>query len=230
MSRTTATPIGYFGKLPSRGDFVKASDNPALLKILDDWLAQAMDLLSADARWKLTYDALPPMQFAFIGPRRGRAIAGHIAASSDASSRRFPFLMMSTMEVEQPAAFVANSPLVLSRLWNRFEALSNDLRGPEAGSALQAASHASIDLDLRAAAYEAAFNDFLDMQTVGELDALLAPTGFTGTAIFGSRSLSKSRAVRSGLAVRVRPGAISYSTTNCVSLAGACIRRTTRSA
>jgi type VI secretion system protein ImpM len=181
MNRTTATPIGYFGKLPSRGDFVKASENPALLKILDDWLAQAMDLLSADARWKLTYDALPPMHFAFIGPRRGRAIAGHIAASSDASSRRFPFLMMSTMEVDQPAAFVANSPLVLSRLWNRCEALSNDMRGPDAGNALHAASHASIDLDLRAAAYDAAFNDFLDMQTVGELDALLAPTGFTGT-------------------------------------------------
>ena len=31
-----------------------------------------------------------------------------------------------------------------------------------------------------AAAYEAAFNDFLDLQTIGELDALLAPTGFTG--------------------------------------------------
>lgn len=191
MSRTssTPTPIGYFGKLPSRGDFVKGSDNPALLKILDDWLAQAMDLLSADARWKLTYDALAPLHFAFIGPRRGRAIAGHIAASSDASSRRFPFLMMSTMEVDSPASFVANSPLVLSRLWNRLETLSGDLRGVgqvgadgmDANAALQAVAGASIDLDLRSAAYEAAFNDFLDMQTVGQLQALLAPTGFTGT-------------------------------------------------
>ena len=181
MSRLPTTQIGYFGKIPGRGDFIKHGDNPALLKLLDDWLANAMDLMSADARWKLTYDALPPLHFAFIGPRRGRAIAGHIAASSDASSRRFPFLMMSTMEVEQPAAFVANSPLVLSRLWNRLEALSSELRGPDAANALQTASHASIDLDLRAAAYEAAFNDFLDMQTVGELDALLAPTGFTGT-------------------------------------------------
>lgn len=183
MSRTMI-PIGYFGKLPSRGDFVKASDNPALLKILDDWLAQAMDLLSADARWKLIYDALPPLYFAFIGPRRGRAIAGHVAASNDSSSRRFPFLMMSTMEVVQPAAFVANSPLVLSRLWNRVEALSNDMRGvggADAGAALQAATGASIELDLRGAAYDAAFNDFLDMQTVGELDALLSATGFKGT-------------------------------------------------
>lgn len=182
MSRATPIAIGYFGKIPSRGDFVKASDNPALINILDAWLARAMDLLSADARWKLTYDALAPLHFAFIGPRRGRAIAGHIVASSDQSKRRFPFLMMSTMDVEDPAGFVPNSPLVLSRLWNRLEALSAGvLAAPEPAGALQAAATSVIELDLRSAAYDAAFNDFLDLQTVGGLDAMLAQTGFPGS-------------------------------------------------
>ena len=112
----TATSVGYFGKIPSRGDFVKGSDNPALIKVLDDWLAQAMDLMSADARWKLNYDAVAPLHFAFIGPRRRHAIAGHIVASSDQSNRRFPFLMMSSMEIVEPAAFVPNAPLLLGRL------------------------------------------------------------------------------------------------------------------
>ena len=182
MSRPTATQIGYFGKIPSRGDFIKHGDNPALLKMLDDWLANAMELMTADARWKLTYDALPPLHFAFIGPRRGRAIAGHIAASSDASSRRFPFLMMGAMEVAQPAGFVPTSPLVLSRLWNRLDAMSAEMCGAAAGAALPAAAAgASIELDLRGSAYEAAFDDFLGLQTVGALDALLAPTGFGGS-------------------------------------------------
>lgn len=182
MSRPTATQIGYFGKVPSRGDFIKHGDNPALLKMLDDWLANAMELMTADARWKLTYDALPPLHFAFIGPRRGRAIAGHIAASSDASSRRFPFLMMGAMEVAQPAGFVPTSPLVLSRLWNRLDAMSAEMCGAAAGAALPAAAAgASIELDLRGSAYEAAFDDFLGLQTVGALDALLAPTGFGGS-------------------------------------------------
>lgn len=182
MSRATPISIGYFGKIPSRGDFIKASENPALINILDAWLAQAMDLLSADTRWKLTYDALAPLHFAFIGPRRGRAIAGHIVASSDQSKRRFPFLMMSTMDVEDPAGFVPNSPLVLSRLWNRFESLSAGvLAAPEPAGALQAAAASTIDVDLRSAAYEAAFNDFLDLQTVGGLDAMLAQTGFPGS-------------------------------------------------
>ena len=178
----TPTAVGYFGKIPSRGDFVKGSDNPALIKVLDDWLAQAMDLMSADARWKLNYDAVAPLHFAFIGPRRRHAIAGHIVASSDQSSRRFPFLMMSTMEVAEPGAFVRDAPLVLNRLWNRLESLSASVIGAaDATAPLQAAASHVIELDLRTTAYAAVFNDFLDLQTVGALDAMLAQAGFTGS-------------------------------------------------
>ena len=60
----TPTAVGYFGKIPSRGDFVKGSDNPALIKVLDDWLAFAMDLMSNDARGKLHYDSVAPLHFA----------------------------------------------------------------------------------------------------------------------------------------------------------------------
>lgn len=183
MSRApTPTAVGYFGKIPTRGDFVKGSDNPALIKVLDDWLAQAMDLMSADARWKLHYDAVAPLHFAFIGPRRRHAIAGHIVASSDQSSRRFPFLMMSTMEVPEPGAFVPDAPLVLNRLWNRLESLSAGVIGAaDASASLQAAASHVVDLDLRTTAYDAAFADFLDLQTIGALDVLLAQSGFTGS-------------------------------------------------
>lgn len=182
MSRLpTAAAVGYFGKLPSRGDFVKGGDNPALIKVLDDWLAQAMDMMSADARWKLHYDAVAPLHFAFLGPRRRQAIAGHIVASADQSQRRFPFLMMSSIDVADPAALVADAPLVLNRLWNRLEALGAGLTGvADATDALQAAASQVIELDLRASAYDAAFNDFLDLHTVGALDALLAQSGYVG--------------------------------------------------
>lgn len=184
MSRNAnATPIavGYFGKIPSRGDFVKGSDSPALIKVLDDWLAQAMDLMTADARWKLHYDAVAPLHFAFIGPRRRHAIAGHIVASSDQSNRRYPFLMMGSMEVPDPALFVPNAPLVLTRLWNRLEALTAGVReAADPAAPLQAAASHTVDLDLRSAAYDAAFEDFLELQTIGALDALLRQAGFAG--------------------------------------------------
>ena len=85
MSRAAA--IGYFGKIPSRADFVKGGSDPKVLQMMDDWMARSMDMLSTDARWKLTYDAVQPLHFALFGPRRRAAIAGHIAASSDQSSR-----------------------------------------------------------------------------------------------------------------------------------------------
>jgi type VI secretion system protein ImpM len=179
-----ATPVavGYFGKIPSRGDFVKGSDNPALIKVLDDWLAQAMDLMSSDARWKLYYDAVKPLHFAFIGPRRRHAIAGHIVASTDQSSRRFPLLMMGAMEVAEPDAFVPDAPLVLNRLWSRLEVLSAGVVGAtDAASSLQEAAGQVIEIDLRSAAYGAAFGDFLDLHTVGALDRLLAQSGFVGS-------------------------------------------------
>lgn len=182
MIRGTPLSVAYFGKLPSRGDFVKASDNKGLVDILDAWLSQAMDLLNTDPRWKIAYDAVAPLHFAFIGPRRHRAIAGHIVASSDQSSRRYPFLMMSTMEVEAPATFVRNSPLALGSLWRRFEAMTAGvLAATDPTAALQDTAAATIELDLLGPDV-AAFAGFLDLQTVGTLDAMLAQSGFVGTA------------------------------------------------
>jgi type VI secretion system protein ImpM len=184
MSRgATTANIGYFGKVPGRGDFVKGGDSPALIKVLDDWLAQAMDLMSTDARWKLNYDAVAPLHFAFVGPRRRHAIAGHIVASGDQSQRRFPFLMTSSVEVPEPAVFVATAPLVFNRLWNRLATLSsNVVNAGDPTVPLQLAASEAIELDLRGAAYQASFDDFLELQTVGGLDMLLAEAGFRGSA------------------------------------------------
>jgi type VI secretion system protein ImpM len=109
--------IGYFGKLPACGDFVKLAPDVELMGVLDDWLAQVMTRLPDDPRWKLHYDAMSPVSFAFVGPRRRHALAGHIVASRDQSGRRFPFLIMRAISVSAPAQFVAMSPLVLAPLF-----------------------------------------------------------------------------------------------------------------
>ena len=178
----TQTGIGYFGKIPTQGDFIKATDNATLIAILDEWLAQSMDLLASDPRWKITYDAVAPVHFAFIGPRRKRAIAGHLVASTDAAQRRFPFLAMSTMEIDAPPEFVQSSPLVLARLWHRLQALTGDvLSAANPANALHVLSATKVELELGAPAYDAVFTDFLALQTVGALDAMLAQTGFPGS-------------------------------------------------
>jgi len=169
--------IGYFGKLPSRSDFIKAADNPALASLLDNWLAEVMNVLSADPRWKLNYDAMRPLHFAFVGTRSRRAIAGHLAASSDSSQRRYPFLSMSAIEIDDPAAFVPRSPLILAPLWAELDLLAADvLDAPDPIGPLLALSGARIDIDPAGEQHEAAFIDFLDRHNVAALEAMLSST------------------------------------------------------
>lgn len=182
-STTTQTRVSYFGKIPSRGDFIKAADNLPLIEILDQWLAQTMALLSEDPRWKIAYDNAKPLDFAFVGPRKKRAIAGHIIASADMAQRRFPFLTMSEMEIEDTEEFVCASPIILSRLWNRLATHGvNILSSSDAAMPLQSLSSTRIDLELRNHGYQAAFADFLEMQTIGSLNSMLSQAGFKGNA------------------------------------------------
>ncbi|MFS2003782.1 type VI secretion system-associated protein TagF [Duganella sp. CT11-25] len=167
--------IGYFGKLPARSDFIKAADNPALASLLDDWLAEVMHVLSADPRWKLNYDAMPPLHFAFVGTRSRRAIAGHLAASSDISQRRYPFLSMSAIEVDDPRAFLSRSPVVLAPLWQALGQLAGDvLAACDPEPPLQVLAAARVVIEPAAAEHEQGFLDFLDRHNVAGLEGMLA--------------------------------------------------------
>ncbi|MDN2709105.1 type VI secretion system-associated protein TagF [Janthinobacterium sp. SUN118] len=174
--------LGYFGKIPARGDFIKACDNHALVQLLDDWLAQVMNALTAAPRWKLNYDALPPLRFAFVGTRSRRAIAGRLEASSDQSQRRFPFMAMGALEVDDADAFVACSPLVLAPLWQRVEQLSQGIvASAEPASALLALAGDVVDVETAAAGHAAQLSAFLQAQTLHGLQVMLASPAFPVT-------------------------------------------------
>jgi type VI secretion system protein ImpM len=180
-SLSTNVNVTYFGKIPSRGDFVKSGTSLPLLTSLDNWLARAMDNMSEDARWKNIYDQVAPFHFAFLGPRSKIAIAGHFIASCDAAQRRFPFVTAGAMEVTDSNMFTARSPLVLSRLWNKLSQLSaGAAASTDATQDLSVISGSSIQVELGSKAYEANFADFLEMQTIGSLGSQLQNSGFIG--------------------------------------------------
>lgn len=169
-----AIRVGYFGKIAVHSDFIKAADNLALAALLDQWLAETMNLLTAEPRWKLHYDALQPLSFAFVGTRSRRAIAGHVRASADRSQRRYPFLAMSALEVDDPVTFLPRSPLVLAGLWRQLDPLAGDvLAAADPQAALQRLAGTVVELDPGDAAHEADFMHFLDSHDVDALQALL---------------------------------------------------------
>jgi type VI secretion system protein ImpM len=183
MNRVSSpVTIAYFGKLPARGDFVRSVGHAQLTQTLDRWLTQGMELIAADTRWKLVYDQVPPAHFAFLGTQGRVALAGHLVASSDASGRRFPFVMAGMFDVPQASqGFLASSPTALARLWARLDALSRQAcdSGADLGTVLAEAARTSIEIDVDPQAYAPNFADFLGIHTIGGLEAQLRQSGHT---------------------------------------------------
>lgn len=162
--------IGYFGKIPARSDFVKLAHDVPAMGMLDDWLAAVMHRLPSDARWKINYDAMAPVSFAFVGPARRHAVAGHLVASRDAPGRRFPFLMMRTLDVLDPTAFVSRCPLAFAPLWSFLaSAAPQVLDASDPTLHLQGISDAAITLGES----EETLAAFCATGTVGSLSSLL---------------------------------------------------------
>ncbi|VFR45114.1 FIG00977343: hypothetical protein [plant metagenome] len=165
----------YFGKLPSRGDFVKNAAHPQLMDSLDSWVAGAMEVLGQDPHWKPFYDEAQPLQFAFLGSRSKLAIAGTLHPSQDQSGRRFPFLAATSLEVAQPLPFIARSPVAFSRLWSRMDtATAALLVTSEPGPGLAALNE--LEGEVRPAADDG-FDAFVDLQTVERVEAMLRGAG-----------------------------------------------------
>ncbi|HEX8601027.1 MAG TPA: type VI secretion system-associated protein TagF, partial [Pseudoduganella sp.] len=170
--------IGYFGKLPARGDFVKGAAQQELTGLIDKWLIGMMTQLTINPRWKQHYDALQPLHFAFVGPGSHVAVAGHLAASHDQSGRRFPFAAMGTLAVPQPGSFLAASPLALEPLWQRLGALAGEvLAAGDPAAPLQALGRAVLETDTAGERHVAALDRFAAATNVATLEAMLAHGG-----------------------------------------------------
>lgn len=123
MSRAADAPATFFGKVPSRGDFVKGAAQPPLIGMLDGWVSRAMELIAEDPGWKAAYDAASPIDFAFVGARSGVSVVGHLRPSVDASGRRFPFLAAATVERDDTLMFRC-APCGLVEAWEQLARLA----------------------------------------------------------------------------------------------------------
>lgn len=178
MNQPTArNRIAYFGKIPSRGDFVKNTSHPQLVSTLDGWLAQTMELLVDDPQWKAIYDASSPLHFAFLGSHSKLGIAGHLVPSRDASSRRYPFLTAATFEIARPMEFIAHSPMAFTRLWQRMASgIDGVMRPEDATHALQALN----DIDAHIGENADGFDSFMELQNLERIEHMLRSNGHAG--------------------------------------------------
>lgn len=167
----------YFGKLPSRGDFVRSAQHASLVADLDQWQSRTLERLSTDTRWKLVYDAAPDLSFAILGTGSRVALAGHWQASQDSSGRRFPFITAAAFDWPQPRDAAVLAPMMLAGVWASLA---------RTGRAARAATeHADAQACLLAAQARAVSPDraraelwtFLDTHTVSSLEQMLMASG-----------------------------------------------------
>lgn len=174
MSRAVQADIVYFGKLPSRGDFVRNGDGQGLTRRLDRWLTQGLATLARGAHWKPAYDRSPPCSFALLGVRSRTVVAGHLMASRDASGRRFPFVAAAQLAVDAPLPFLQRAPLALTGLWRTLALASAAAQAcDDAVPVLNGLDALCAEVDTDPLAYETGFSDFLERQTIGSLQAML---------------------------------------------------------
>jgi type VI secretion system protein ImpM len=170
MTRQAHAEVVFFGKLPSRGDFVRNRDGDPGTERLDRWLTLGVERLAQDPRWKEIYDSAPQASFAFLGPRSRQVLAGHLTAGVDSSGRRFPFVMVGRFEVEAPQAFLPRAPLALAPLWTQLAGFRDAaFAAADAVPVLNQAGAARPEVEVDAVAHEPGWQDFLSGTTLGQL-------------------------------------------------------------
>lgn len=105
----------YFGKIKSRGDFVKSAGGARVIALIDRWIAQGMEDLISVPHWKTCYDHAESIDFLFMGTKRKHAIHGTMVPGSDASLRRFPFVAGTVFEVAEPHQLLTLGPICFDR-------------------------------------------------------------------------------------------------------------------
>ncbi|HZW11667.1 MAG TPA: type VI secretion system-associated protein TagF, partial [Noviherbaspirillum sp.] len=171
----------YFGKIASRGDFVKSTSGGKVIALIDNWVAQGMEMLIAAPAWKTYYDNAGAIDFLFIATRKKHAISGCLIPSGDASSRRFPFIAATLFETDEALTFLPISPLALERHLSHQRALVHHAsKTHDAADTLKKLDDMPFESKPVAANVVETYETFLVNTSTGALaNALLLEDGYT---------------------------------------------------
>ncbi|MDO6384662.1 MULTISPECIES: type VI secretion system-associated protein TagF [unclassified Uliginosibacterium] len=174
-------PLIHFGKLPSRGDFIRSHNGSAVINTLDSWISASLAQLAVDADWKRHFDALPAILFTFLGSRSPNVLLGRMISSEDSSGRRFPFLVAGSLRSETPLSFLPCLPLAMKQSWEEMERLLDDARqASDISEALARIEVTPLRVPADLAELEAERKGLMLDLSIGQLEAQLHAAGNPG--------------------------------------------------
>ena len=92
--------IGFFGKLPSYGDFIQRNVSPSLITIIDLWIIQSIEASRGQLKdnWQQQYFSSPIWRFVISkGLISEHCITGIMMPSVDRSGRCYPLTLICEM-------------------------------------------------------------------------------------------------------------------------------------
>jgi len=177
MSAVVSSPATCFGKIPSRGDFVKGAGQHQLITVLDRWVSQGMERLSEDPRWKTAYDNACAVDFAFIGARSRLSVLGHLRPSLDSSGRRFPFITAATIERDDALMFRC-APVGLAHSFGALARISEaGVNGGEVAELLAELDSVNCAADFETALQSDPLGNFVRRSSLESMASMIGASG-----------------------------------------------------
>lgn len=167
-------PLVYFGKLPARGDFVRARIHISETNLIDQWVSQA--LASAGAILDETVINDPSQQqaalnFSHTDTAANQVITGVLVPSHDSSHRKYPLIGFALMHLDKPKSWMNYLPIKSSNLWEDIEAaLSAAKRQTDDNLATENLNHCRLSIDQNASTY---YYDFINTTTLQDMTVLM---------------------------------------------------------
>lgn len=154
-------PLTYFGKIPSRGDFIRARTHAYEIDAIDLWISEAL------GQSEQLFNQTKAIYFSRVNTLEQQAITGVLIPSHDSTQRQYPLIGFTLDYIEKPKNWLKYLPIHTENLWSHTEqvlqsakAQQNDV---EANNIL---NNCSLAIDTNASTH---YYDFISKVTLDDV-------------------------------------------------------------
>ena len=171
-------PLVYFGKLPARGDFIRARAHIAETNAIDQWVSQALAIsenLFSDASDSLI-DSPPTNNIAFLNFSHvdtvsNEIITGVLLPSHDSSHRNYPLIGFGVLHLDKPKSWMNYLPVKSLTLWNEtYEVLSVAKSKTDSAEVMAGLNDGQLTVNKNASTH---YYDFINTTTLHDIAILM---------------------------------------------------------
>lgn len=172
-------PLIYFGKLPARGDFIRARTHINETNAIDQWVSQALttDIIGAGSSTtkhtvekNILKDGLI-LNFSHIDTANKKIVTGVLLPSHDNSDRHYPLIGFSVIYLDKPKTWMNYLPIKSLSIWEHvYQALSAAQSQTDSAQVSDILNHCFLPIDKNASTQ---YYDFINTTTLQDIALLM---------------------------------------------------------